>query len=224
MRRTHNVARKVHALLPNQLACVGEIIFNPHFSIVLNGIIIDGTAYKDTVTAKRLQHVFFKRDTTPCLNYSTRIYNESDPRQVTFFVGKVDELAAQVAATLTLTGVVDSLLQPYTIQDFMAEHLPDDLPTYYQTRSLFDACCASVLLGRSEAARLGFLRYKLRWDRYFAEHIGHPPNEADDACRREANEIVALLDGNDDALRQHILRNVDRNARLLGFEPAGLSS
>ena len=223
MRRTHKVARKVKALLPGGLGCVGEIVFNPDFDTVVNGVIIDGTSYKDTVVAKTIQHTFFTIDKSLRLNYSQQIYNKADSSQVIFFVGHVDELAAQVATTLTLTGLVDRLRRPYRIEDFVAEHWPNDLPFYYKSRDLFDACCAHFLVGKTEAARIGFVHDKHGWDGYLAGR-GQPRNEFGDARSREADEIVALLDGSDDALRQSILRNVDRNARLLGFEPVCLRS
>ena len=220
MRRTDKVARKVQTLLGADYAWLGSMIFNPVYEYVVNGVIVDGTSYKDTVVVYRTQRVFFEKELIPRLGYTERVYNLADPSQVTFFVGQVEELATQIATTLDLSGAAPKLLQPYTLNDFLDQHWPMPIPNYYDGSSLFEVCCATFLTGGVEQAIAGLQTLKQRYDTYIAEY-GEPRDAHSVQRYCEVCKIAALLDGSNAVLRQHIIDNITENAQQLGFQPIG---
>lgn len=219
MKRTHRVARKVQALLPGEYARSGPIVFNPYYEYIINGFIIDGTPYKNTVVVRRLQHVFFEADPLIRLTYSTSVYNLADPTKIVFFEGHVDDLAAQIAMTLISSGAAAEMLEPYTLQHFIDQKWPvpvDDIDAHH----LFELACARFLVGDVERAKASFRTQKRLLDTYFAEHKTFD-NPVGDLYYRDNCRAVALLDGDNTALRQFIIDIVTRNAGILGFNASG---
>ena len=199
--------------LPIKLSQKKNIAFQPYFDYFIDGLLVEGTPYKDTAYIRRLVvPLFFGRDFVN-LNYSRRLSNAGSKNSDLFRGSTADIVAAfvQSASDLRLT---DDLSEPYSVSRFLKTFYTPFSPTFNISWA-FDFGCAWAIEGNLELAKLWL-------DSVRERELRRRPirdDESRESRRRllETEETLAALAESYDGVVASVRERCWSNAKRLGF-------
>ena len=190
------------------------VAFNPQFTSVVRGIVVEGTPYKDSYYIRNLYGLFFVRRTFIVLNDSERINNVASAAKGKRFSGDADTVASAVVESVTAYRTLADLDAHAAAQSVIAELGSRDYSAGYGSENLFNLACLLHVSGRRDEASPLFLKCEPAVSRIAGSAFARP-SDLDFANQME--QVIEVFRRRPDDLHQFLMSLTRTNASDLGF-------